>query len=233
METERLDPESQTLLRRIVERLAYRQMMAANIRGHGLKFVPDVEEKIPLARDLEHSLTILHEVERLYAAVGGTELSLAVRAQMERIPYPSSRLELAICLALCDRAERVVAEGYVGSASSSLAAIARSLLDMDRTSTKRGEELFVEFCKESGNRPAAQQMFNRWLTITLLALGRPGTPGDARSNALKLRTKRCADSVREYVDGLKPLMETCHLQLPPQATLGVELPPNVLSGAAR
>ncbi len=233
METERLDTESQTLLRRIVERLAYRQLMAANIRGHGLKFVPDLEEKIPLARDLEHSLTILHEVERLYSELGGTELALAVRSPMERIPYPTTRLELAVCLALCDRAEQVVAEGYVGSVSSSLGAIARSLLAMDRTSTKRGEELFVEFCKEAGNRPAAQQMFNRWLTITLLALGRPGTPGDARSIALKLRTKRCADSVREYLDELKPLMEACRLQLPSAAALGVELPSNLNANAAR
>jgi hypothetical protein len=175
----------------------------------------------------------MFDVEGLDASVGGADLSLAVRSQMERIPYPTSRLELAVCLALCDRAERVVAEGYVGSASKSLAAIARSLLDMDRTSTKRGEELLVEFCKEVGNRPAAQQMFNRWLTITLLALGRPGTPGDKRSIALKLRTKHCADSVREYVDGLKPLMEACHLQLPSVSTLGVDLPPDVAAHAAR
>jgi hypothetical protein len=233
MELERLDQESQTLLRRIVERLAYRQLMAANIRGHGMKFVPDVEEKIPLAQDLEHSLRILRDVEGLYASVGGADLSLAVRSQMERIPYPTSRLELAVCLALCDRAERVVAEGYVGSASKSLAAIARSLLDMDRTSTKRGEELLVEFCKEVGNRPAAQQMFNRWLTITLLALGRPGTPGDKRSIALKLRTKHCADSVREYLDDLKSLMAACHLQLPSVTTLGVDLPPDVAAHVAR
>jgi hypothetical protein len=233
METERLDQESQNLLRRIVERFAYRQLMAANIRGHGLKFVPDVEEKLPLARDLEHSLTILHDVERFYTAIGGSDLSLAVRSQMERIPYPTSRLELAVCLSLCDRTERVVAEGYVGSASTTLAAIARSLLEMDRTSTKRGEELLVEFCKEAGNRPAAQQMFNRWLSITLLALGRPGTPGDTRSIALKLRTKRCADSVKEYLDDLRPLMDACHLLLPPAATLGVDLPPNVLANASR
>jgi hypothetical protein len=233
METERLDQESQNILRRIVERLAYRQLMAANIRGHGLKFVPEVEEKIPLARDLEHSLTILHEVERFYAAIGGADLSLAVRGLLERIPYPTSRLELAVCLALCDRTERVVAEGYVGSASTSLSAIARSLLDMDRASTRSGEEFLIGFCQEAGNRPAAQQMFNRWLTITLLALGRPGTPGDKRAIALKLRTKTCGHSVREYLDGLKALMSACHLQLPPAATLGVELPPDVLAGSAR
>jgi hypothetical protein len=208
-------------------------MMAANIRGHGLKLVPEVEDKILLAQDLEHSLRVLRDVERLYAAVGGSDLTLAVRGHMERIPYPTSRLELAVCLSLCDRVERVVAEGYVGSASKSLAAIARSLLAMDRTSTKRGEELLVEFCGEAGNRPAAQQMFNRWLTITLLALGRPGTPGDKRSIALKLRTKHCADSVREHVEGLKDLMSACHLQLPSQTTLGVELPADVAAHATR
>jgi hypothetical protein len=233
METERLDEESQNLLRRIVERLAYRQLMAANIRGHGLKFVAEIEEKLPLVHDLDHSLRILHDVERLYASIGGSDLSLAVRSLMERIPYPTSRLELAVCLVLCDRTERVVAEGYVESASKSLAAIARSLLGMDRASTKQGEALFVDFCKEPGNRPAAQQMFNRWLSITLLALGRPGTTGDKRSVALKLRTKHVADSVREYIDGLKPLMESCHLQLPPQSTLGVDLPANVAANMAR
>jgi hypothetical protein len=233
METERLDEESQNLLRRIVERLAYRQLMAANMRGHGLKFVPEIEEKLPLVHDLDHSLRILHDVARLYASIGGSDLSLAVRSQIERIPYPTSRLELAVCLALCDLTERVVAEGYLDSASKSLAAIARSLLGMDRTSTKMGEELFVDFCQEPGNRPAAQQMFNRWLTITLLALGRPGTPGDKRSVALKLRTKHVADSVREYVDGLKPFMESCKLAMPPAATLGVELPANVAAGSTR
>ncbi len=37
----------------------------------------------------------------------GSDLSLAVRNQLERIPYPTSRLELAICLVMCDRAEQV------------------------------------------------------------------------------------------------------------------------------
>src|SRR6185295_3671399 len=105
MQRPELDQESQALLRRIVERQAYRQLMAANIRGHGLKFVPELEEKVLLARDLEHSLRILEQVESLYAALGGTDLSMAVRNPMDRIPYPSSRLELAVCLSLCDSAE--------------------------------------------------------------------------------------------------------------------------------
>jgi len=227
-----IDEESRSLLRRVVERQAYRQLMAANIRAHGLKFVPEVEVKIPLVQDLEHSLRILREVERLYARLGGQDLANAVRAQMDRIPYPSSRLELATCLVLCDRAEQIAAEGYRDSACADFAAIARSLLSMDRTSTREGERLFTEFCSEAGNRPAAQQMFNRWLAIALVSLGRPGTPGDARAVALKLRSKRCADSVREFLAGVKPLVERWQLVLPPATSLGVELPAETLGKSA-
>lgn len=227
MNSEQLDEESRNLLRRIVERQAYRQLMAANIRGHGLKFVTDIEEKVALARDLEGSLAVLHAVEGLYARLGGSDLSSAVRNQVERVPYPASRLELAICLALCDRAESIAAAGYVGSRSEELAAIARVLLAADRTATRKGEELFSGFCAEAGNRPAAQAMFTRWVTITVLALGRPGTPGDARAVVLGLRTKRCADSVREYLAELESLLRSCRLAMPDLAGLGVELPQGV------
>lgn len=224
-----LDEESRALLRRIVERQAYRQLMAANIRGHGLKYVPEIEEKGALARDLEASLAVLHEVVDLHARLGGSELEHAVRDQMERIPYPTTRLELAICLALCDRAERVVAQGYAGSKSPELAAIARALLD-DRTATTRGEEVFIRFCAEPGNRPAAQAMLSRWMTIALYALGRPGTPGDARAVALGLRTKRVADVVREFLRDVEPLISACGLAMPDLVALGVDLPTAAAGG---
>lgn len=222
-----LDEEARALMRKIVERQAYRQLMAANIRGHGMKFVPDVGEKLQLARDLEHSLSVLRDVESLYTRLGGADLSLAVRAKMERIPFPSSRLELAVCLALCDRAERTVADGYEHSTCAPFAAVARTLLAADRTFTRSAEELLAAFCHDTTNRPAAQQMFNRWLAITLVSLGRPNTSGDSRAVTLGLRSKRCAESVREYLTELRPLMDRCHLILPSSATLGVELPSEV------
>ncbi len=219
-----LDEESKGLLRRIVERQAYRQMMIEKIRGHGLKFVPEIDAQILLAQDIVHSLRVMQQIELCYSEIGGDDLVTAVRDKMERIPYPASRLELAICLALCDRAERVAAESYVDSRSSEFAAIALSILAMDRTSTRQGEELFKGFCAESGNRHAAQQMFQRWLAITIQAMGRPGTQGDERAFALGLRRQKCADSLRMYVEELKPLMASCHLVLPSAAAMGVELP---------
>jgi 1,2-phenylacetyl-CoA epoxidase catalytic subunit len=219
-----LDEESKSLLRRIVERQAYRQMMIEKIRGHGLKFVPEIDAQILLAQDIVHSLQLMQQIELVYSQLGGNDLVTATRDKMERIPYPASRLELSICLALCDRAERVAAESYVDSRSSEFAQIALSILAMDRTSTRQAEELFKGFCSESGNHHAAQQMFQRWLAITIQAMGRPGTQGDVRAAALGLRKQRCGDSLRQYLEELKPLIASCGLQMPSAAAMGVELP---------
>ena len=224
MAAKELDEESKSLLRKIVERQAYRQMMIEKIRGHGLKYVPEIDAQILLAQDIVHSLKLMQQIELLYSQIGGSDLVMAVRDKMERVPYPASRLELAICLALCDRAERVAAESYVDSSSEDFAAIALSILAMDRTSTRQGEELFKGFCSEPGNRHAAQQMFQRWMGLTIQAMGRPGTPGDERAFVLKLRKQRCVDSVRQYLEELKPLMSACSLTLPSAAAMGVELP---------
>jgi len=227
-----LDEESKGLLRRIVERQAYRQLMLEKIRGHGLKYVPEIDAQILLAQDIVHSLKLMQQIELLYAQIGGSDLVMSVRDKMERIPYPASRLELAVCLALCDRAERVAAESYVDSRSSEFAAIAFSILAMDRTSTRQGEELFKGFCSEPGNRHAAQQMFQRWLAITIQAMGRPGTQGDERAFALGLRRQKCGDSLRQYVEDLKPFMSACHLVLPSAAAMGVELPKELAGQAS-
>ena len=142
----KLDEESKALLRRILERQAYRQLVAANIRGHALKLVPEIEEKVALIEELRHSLAVLREVERLYAGLGGGNLALAVRDKMEKIPYPATRLELSVCLALCDRAELAAAGAYSGSACGDMAAIARTLIEQDRASARKGEEMFAAFC---------------------------------------------------------------------------------------
>lgn len=222
VDSAQLDEESKGLLRRIVERTAYRQLMAANIRGHGLKYVMDVEEKRLVTRDLEASLAGLGEIDALYRRIGGTELTFAVRELMERIPYPYSRLEFGVCLVLVDRTERLVAESYLESRSREMAAIARDLCEVDRPGTKMLATQLAEFCAESGNRPTAQQFVNRWLAIAVVAFGRPGSTGDQRAVALGLRSRRVAEMVRRFQDELKPFVESFGLAMPAPASLGIE-----------
>jgi len=220
----RLGEEHKALLRKILERQAYRQLMLANIRGHGLKFLSEPADKIRLVRELEHGLQGLERVRRLYADIDGGDLALAVRARMERIPYPNGMMELAACLAICDLAEREAMEGYTDSICGEFADIAHSVLGHDRGWTREGRELFVSFCADESQRPHAQQVFTRWVTIALRSLGRPGTPGDRKAVALRLRSRGSAQAIAPFLEHLEPFRQACGLAPPDLSETGLELP---------
>jgi hypothetical protein len=227
------DEEARVLLRKIVEGQAYRQLMLSNIRAHGLKFLPELEDKITQAERLTLSLVQFREVQRLYAQLSGSDVVSAVRGRMERIPYPASRMELAACLFLCMRAERAALEAYVDCVAADFAAIARTRLEITAPGELPRDAHFAQFCADPSNRPHAQQMVDRWLAICLLSLGRPGSPGDARAVALGLRKRRVSEIVTDFLNGLAPFLESCSLRLPDAATLGVELPAGVQAAARR
>jgi len=219
------DEESRGLLRKIVEGHAYRQLMLANIRGHGIKYLPELDHKLASVRRLVDVLPLVQGVIDLYAEIDGGDVVSAVRDRMERIPYPTSRLELAVCLFLCMRAERHALEAYVDCrVSSALAELSRARLAVVVTDDLPRDPVFVEYCAEPANRPHAQQMLNRWLALCLVALGRPGSPGDARAVELGLRTRRVSDIAAEFLAGLGPFLEATGLVVPDADALGVELP---------
>ena len=225
MQLQDLDEEARGLLRKVVEGQAYRQLMLDNIRGHGVRYLADIEGKLGLVRALETSLVQFREVQRLYAGLtGGGDVLAAVRGKMERIPYPASRMELAVCLFLCETTERLALEAYVECKSRDFAAIARTrLADMHGTE-RTADATFVEFCAEPGNRQHAQQMYNRWFALVLLSLGRPGSRGDARAVALGLRSRHVSAIVNDLLARMRPFLVSCGIQQPGAAALGLELP---------
>jgi 1,2-phenylacetyl-CoA epoxidase catalytic subunit len=224
MDAQVFDEEARGLLKKIIEGQAYRQLTLANIRGHGVKFLPDVESKLALAVALHSSLVQFREVERLYQRFGFGDVVTAVRHKMERVPYPATRMELAVCLFLCERVSYHALASYRDCVARDFAAIARTRLEELRPLEVPEDPAFVEFCGDPTHRPLAQQLFNRWLAITLLSLGRPGSAGDARAVALGLRDRTVAQIVGDYVGGLGGFLASCGLAMPDPATLGVELP---------
>jgi 1,2-phenylacetyl-CoA epoxidase catalytic subunit len=220
----RHDEESRGLLKRILEGQAYRQLTLCNIRGHGIKFLPEVADKSRVAQALLTSLEQFGELERLYRTLEFGDVVSAVRHKMERVPYPATRMELAVCLFLCERVSWHALDAYVESKVEEFAAIARLRHAELRPLEAPEDPAFAEFCADETNRPLAQQLFNRWLSITLLSLGRPDSPGDARAVALKLRSRSIASIVGEYLAGLEPFLRSCGLVAPDGDTIGVELP---------
>ncbi len=220
--TREVNEEGRTILRRIIEAQAYRQLMAMNIRGHCLKFCTDIEGKVGLAEELYRNLAILREVRALYRDLGWEDVESAVRDKMARIPYPESRLEFGVFRHLCGLALAIAMDGYADSANKDLAAIARSFLDGRRGNLEDPE--FAEFCTDPTHRPHAQQMFNRWFAIAVRSLGRPGTPGDQRAVDLGLRAETNSQVILRYVAAIRPMLARCGLGLPDPEEFGLALP---------
>lgn len=225
---DQIDEESSALLRRILERQAYRQRMAANIRGHGIKFFPELEEKLAFVTELEASLHVLHRVERLYVGLGGEQLTEKVRPRMERIPYPISRQEQAVCLGLVGRAERSASRSYLGGISREFAEIARDLASTPSGAVEAEEERFIAFARDSGNRTQAQEYWQRWMVVGLRAIGRPGTSGDLRAVELQLRTKSVAQVMGDFLDDVAFLQAETDLPLPSPDVHGIDVPAELL-----
>ncbi|MCC6405904.1 MAG: hypothetical protein IT453_01970 [Planctomycetes bacterium] len=221
---ERLGEESRGLLVKIVEGLAYRELMFANIRGHGLKYVHELDEKLRIVRELETALVLFREIERLYAALGSRDVISAVRDRMERIPYPTSRLELDLCLFLCEITSRTALAAYRGGACRELEALCLSRLESIPERSEPEHSEFVAFCADPSNRPHAQQMFSRWLAISMVAMGRPGSKGDTRAVELGLRKTHVETIARSFLAELEPFRQRCHLAWPDASAIGIEFP---------
>lgn len=219
-----LDEEERGLLRKILRAQAYRQIMAANIRGHGLKFLIDPEGRLGLVADMQHILSQVSRVQELYTELGGGDIRQEAAVRMERIPYPSTRFELATFLLTSDTAERIAMESYLDSKCEIFAAIALEDVDYVRRATKRSEVLFAEFAADPEQGPLVRQVLRRWLVICLLSLGRPGSAGDRRVIEVGLRRYSVAESVAEYLERLKPLIELAGLTEDDLRDAGLELP---------
>lgn len=223
MRAKQLDEEARALLKKIVEGYAYRQLMLANIRGHALTFVFDLEEKIALADALRAGLEELRAVRKLYRELRLQGVLSAIRGKMERIPYPSSRVDLAICLRLWTLAHDIAAEAYAESVCDELAEIARG---HSRFVTPSDDELVSDYCSDPHRRPQAQAYFDAWLSTTLVALGRPGSRGDRRAVELQLRRRGAVEIAEDYLGRLDPIRISWSLAWPDPGKLGIELPPS-------
>jgi hypothetical protein len=224
----KLDEEAFGLLRRIVEANAWRQYMGANILGHCMKMVGDLEGKRGVMKDIELCLEFFAELEGMYEKLGGSNLDQAVRDRLLNVPMPKSRFELGLCRYMTDRAQRIALNSYRESRCKPFSEMAKVHL---ARSSAVGESEFASmsaFCSEPSNRPRAQQAFDQWLALSLLAFGRPGTQGDRRAVEMGLRDANAVDLIGGYLKEMRQLAEGWGLTLPDPERLPIELPPAVV-----
>ena len=224
MSQPKLDEEAHGLLRRIVEANAWRQYMGANILGHCIKMVGDLEGKRGVMADINLCLDFFGELEDMYTKLGGTNLDQAVRDRLLNVPMPTSRFELGLCRYMTDRAQRVALASYRDSRCKPFAELVRIHLARKCAVGEAEFERMGEFCADPANRPRAQQSFDQWLTLSLLALGRPGTQGDRRVVEMGLRADSSAAFIDQYLAEMRELAQAWGLALPEPERLPLDLP---------
>lgn len=217
-----LEPEARRLLRQIAERHAFRHHVAINLRGYGLQFIDEVAELRTYADEIGFQVSLLESIERTYHELGGENLDDAVQPRMERVPSPESRLEVACCLTLLQRGQRVAARAYVESVHPGLALVSRQILEHERAPLE--EDCLAAFCRRDDHRRAAQTHWTRWLQLCLGSVGRLETQDDQRVVELGLRAESAVDLVRAFLDDLEPVRAACGLKQPTLDDLSIELP---------
>jgi len=220
----KLDEEALGLMRRVIEANAWRQTFGINLLGHSIKRVSDFEGRASIIDEMSVCLEFYRELEGAYQELGGEHLEVAVRDQLLQIPMPESRFELGVCRLLTDRAQRIALAAYEGSRCAIFASVAARHLERPRFVQALEREVMAEFCADVDNRPRAQQAFDTWLAISLLALGRPDSPGDLRAVELGLRSTSTAELVAAYLTEMAELAEDWGLVLTTPERLPIELP---------
>ena len=213
-----------SLLCQLVEGQAFRQLLLGNMRGVGIPMLPDVPSKRRMAGDLKRSMDLLEKIELLHSELGGFDLVSTVRPRMDRVPMPTSRLELSAGLALLGRAEFAAAAGLVESTHAGLATVARDSRASVREEAETQARVFIEACTHPGHREAAQSFWDRWFPIALRSLGRSRVPRSEHAQAVGLRGGTCIDLLRSFIQDAEPMRRACGLNMPPLGQLGVELP---------
>jgi 1,2-phenylacetyl-CoA epoxidase catalytic subunit len=93
-----------------------------------------------------------------------------------------------------------------------------------------GAEIMVEHSRDPVRRARMQELFNKWLAVSLRSFGRPGTPGNRYAIQAGLKTRDSAAVAQDYLDGQRPVMRLCGLVFPTREELkrlGIETAPDI------
>lgn len=218
------------VVRQLLESQAYREIMAANLFGHAMKFVPELKYKKVIASHTVEELEHYEETVRLYRELGG-DLEALVTNQLatgkKHVPLAESWLELAMAQFLFDRAGEFQLALYRNCSYSPYARIVGKILEEEEEHESFGEVVVREFCKDRKNRPVAQKLFNKWLKVSLLSFGRPDSPGSRYSVKIGLKARDSGEVMQDYINDIKPAMRACGIRFPPRNRIGVKLPKDI------
>ena len=224
---EEMTPEYHAMVKQLLESQGYREIMAANLFGHAIKYVPTLVHKQLVAHQMEEELEHFEEVAKIYADVTGGDLLQAISNRFDRVPYPSSWEELAMAQFLYDRAGEFHLREYKTCSYVPYSNIVTKILEEEEGHEGFGEKVVEELSKDAKNQPRLQELFEKWLTVAMLSFGRPDTEGNRYAITVGLKTRDSGEVMQDFVNDIKPTMRACGLQFPERDKIGIEMPEEI------
>jgi ring-1,2-phenylacetyl-CoA epoxidase subunit PaaA len=224
---EEMTPEYHAMVKQLLESQGYREVMAANLFGHSLKYVTTLERKKMIAHHIEEELEHFEEAARLYKELTGEDMLAAIESRLGRVPYPESWEELAMAQFLYDRAGEFHLREYRACSYAPYSRIVTKILEEEEGHEGFGEQVVRELSKDEYNVPRLQRLFDKWLPVALLSFGRPGTEGNRYAVEVGLKTRDSGEVMQDFLDDIKPAMVACGLRFPQRDQMGIEMPDNI------
>jgi 1,2-phenylacetyl-CoA epoxidase catalytic subunit len=218
---------------RLIRSQGYRELAAATVFAEALHLVPGLALKKKVVQHVNEEMEHFEVCCEIHEQIGAGDLEViasAVLFEKRPIPKIESFLELGIAQFLYDRASAFQLREYENCSFDPYCRIVGKILEEEEGHESFGVEIMVEHSRDPVRRARMQELFDKWLAVSLRSFGRPGTAGNRYAIEAGLKTRDSAAVAQDYLDGQRPVMRLCGIVFPSREELkrlGVETAPDI------
>jgi 2,4-dienoyl-CoA reductase-like NADH-dependent reductase (Old Yellow Enzyme family)/1,2-phenylacetyl-CoA epoxidase catalytic subunit len=223
------DARYASTVRQMMASQAYRELAAAQLFGHGLKYVPGIKYQKFMTWHITEEMQHYEMVVRMYSESTGDSVEPVVWERLAQKPVPlvESWFELAMAQFLYDRGGFWQLQEYEHCSFEPYRLIVDKIIKEERGHQGLGEEIAVELCRSGEYDEIKQESFNRWLRQGLLSFGRPNSEGSQYAISMGLKKRDAGIVMGDFIEDIKPAMKSAGLQFPNLSDIGIDAPAGI------
>ena len=224
------DPRYRETCVQMLRSQAYRELAAAQLFGHGLQFCPDLQSLRFIGGHIQEEVDHYGAVAKIHQEHVGESIEPWVQARLagKPIPMASSYLELVVAQWLYDRGGFWQLREYTESSWEPYRRIVAKIVAEEEGHQDYGQAIALPLLRAERDRAKVQALFDKWLRLGLLCLGRPHSEGNKYAMSVGLKKRDSAECLKDYVADVAPAAREAGLRLPPKASLALDLPADIL-----
>jgi 1,2-phenylacetyl-CoA epoxidase catalytic subunit len=226
---EEMDDRLSGTVRQLMESQAYRELAAAQMFGHGLKFVPSLKWQKFMVWHIREEFEHYEAVCKMYEEFTGKSVEGVTEARLSQHPIPmaDSWFELAMAQFLYDRGGFWQLKEYDKCSFVPYRRVIQKIILEEKGHQALGERIVVELCRSGRFEEQKQRDFATWLRQGLLSFGRPNNAGNAYAIEAGLKKRDSGAVMQDFLTDIKPAVKACGLRFPTPEEMRLEVPPNL------